>query len=147
MLGNMLLSPVLSTTTDFVTTFIGLVGFVLSLAITAALIWLLRKPAAQLLEKLIGDAAIAQKIALFTFILIGLAGLYSAIGAFYPGRYGYSLFGADDKFQIAEFVRFGLLGLINLLGAYAEVLKWVIVAVAIFFVGYSLRGWGGKKEE
>jgi len=138
MFGQILYSPLMNTTQDVVKGFIGLLGFIASLALTAALIMVLRKPLAQLLGKLIDDEAIAQKISLFVFVLLALAGLYSAIGSFYPDRYA-NLFSIDDKFQIGEFLHFALYGLLNLLSGFAEVLKWAVVAVAIFFVGYSLR--------
>jgi hypothetical protein len=128
----------MDTTHDVVKGFIGIFGFLLSLAITAAVIFLLRKPLTQLLNKLIGEEDIAQKILLFVFTLLALAGLYSAIGAFYPDKYA-NLFSLDNKFQFGEFFHLALYGLLNLLGAFAEVLKWAVIAVAIFFVGYSFR--------
>jgi hypothetical protein len=127
----------MDTTQDVVKGFIGIVGFLLSLGITAAVIMLLRKPLTQLLEKLIGDESIAKKILLFIFALLALAGLYSAIGAFYPDRFS-TLFSVDDKFQFGEFFHLALYGLLNLLSGFAEVLKWAVLVVAVFFVGYSL---------
>jgi hypothetical protein len=138
MANQILFSPLMNTTQDVAKGFIGLLGFIISLALTAALIMLLRKPLAQLLGKLIDDETITQKISLFIFALLALAGLYSAIGAFYPDRYA-NLFNIDNKFQVGEFFHFALYGLLNLLSGYAEVLKWAVVAVAIFFVGYSVR--------
>jgi hypothetical protein len=138
MLNQFLYSPLTSTTTDVVEGFLGVLGFILSLAITAAVIVLLRKPLTQLLDKLIGDQDIAKKIFLFVSALLALAGLYSAIGSFYPDRYA-NLFSIDNKFQVGEFFHFALYGLLNLLSGFAEVLKWAVVAIAIFFVGYSVR--------
>jgi hypothetical protein len=138
MFTQILYSPLMNTTTDVVKGFIGILGFVISLALTAAAIMFLRKPLAQLLGKLIDDETIAQKISLFIFVLLALAGLYSAIGSFYPDRYA-NLFSIDNKFQVGEFFHFALYGLLNLLSGYAEVLKWAVVAVAVFFVGYSVR--------
>jgi hypothetical protein len=137
MLSTILYSPLMDTTQDVVKGFIGIVGFLLSLGITAAVIMLLRKPLTQLLEKLIGDESIAKKILLFIFALLALAGLYSAIGAFYPDRFS-TLFSVDDKFQFGEFFHLALYGLLNLLSGFAEVLKWAVLVVAVFFVGYSL---------
>jgi len=138
MFTQILFSPLMNTTTDVAKGFIGLLGFILSLALTAGLIIFLRKPLAQLLGKLIDDETIAQKIILFVFALLALAGLYSAIGSFYPDRY-VNLFNIDNKFQVGEFFHLTLYGLLNLLSGFAEVIKWAVVAVAIFFVGYSLR--------
>jgi len=138
MYNSILFSPLLNTTHDVVKGFIGILGFLLSLAITVAVIMVLRKPLTELLSKLIGDEAIAQKVLFFIFALLALAGLYSAIGAFYPDKYS-NLFSVNDKFQVGEFFHLALYGLLNLFSAFAEVFKWAIVAVAIFFVGYSLR--------
>ena len=138
MFSQILYSPLMNTTQDVAKGFIGLLGFVVSLALTAALIMFLRKPLAQLLGKLIDDETIAQKISLFVFVLLALAGLYSAIGSFYPDRYA-NLFSINNKFQVGEFFHLALYGLLNLLSGFAEVLKWAVVAVAIFFVGYSVR--------
>jgi uncharacterized protein YhhL (DUF1145 family) len=138
MVNHILFSPLMNTTQDVAKGFIGLLGFIISLALTAVLIILLRKPLALLLGKLIDDETITQKISLFIFALLALAGLYSAIGAFYPDRYA-NLFNIDNKFQVGEFFHFALYGLLNLLSGFAEVLKWAVVAVAIFFVGYSIH--------
>jgi hypothetical protein len=138
MVNHILFSPLMNTTQDVAKGFIGLLGFIISLALTAVLIILLRKPLALLLGKLIDDETITQKISLFIFALLALAGFYSAIGAFYPDRYA-NLFNIDNKFQVGEFFHFALYGLLNLLSGFAEVLKWAVVAVAIFFVGYSIR--------
>lgn len=133
------MSTDLSTTQEVIKVFISLFGFVIILAITVALIIFLRKPLAQILGKLITDDAIAKKIGLFIFILLALAGLYNAIGSFFPDRY-VNLYSIDSKFQFGEFLHFGLYGLLNLLNGFAEVLKWAVIAVAIFFVGYSIHG-------
>jgi hypothetical protein len=138
MMSQILFSPLMNTTQDVVKGFIGILGFIISLAIAGAVIMFLRKPLTQLAGKLIGDEAIAQKISIFVFALLALAGLYSAIGALYPDKYA-NLFSIDNKFQVGEFFHFALYGLLNLLSAFAEVLKWAVIAVAIFFVGYSLR--------
>ncbi len=138
MLSSILFSPLMNTTQDVVKGFIGILGFILSLVITAAIIFLLRKPLGQILQKLIGDEGIANKLLLFIFALLVLAGLYSAIGSFYPDKYS-NIFSINNKFQVGEFFHFALYGLLNLLSAFAEVLKWAVVAIAIFFVGYSLR--------
>jgi hypothetical protein len=138
MLSHILYSPLMNTTQDVVKGFVGLIGFLLSLIITAAVIVLLRKPLTQLLDKLIGDEAITKKIALLVFALLALAGLYSAIGSFYSDKY-ISMFSITDKFQVGEFLHFALYGLLNLLSGFAEVLKWAVIAIAIFFVGYSVR--------
>src|SRR3972149_2185334 len=131
MYSSILYSPLLDTTQDALKGFIGIFGFLLSLAITAAVIMLLRKPLSQLFNKLIGEEDIAQKVLLFVFALVALAGLYSAIGAFYPDKYS-NLFSIDNKFQFGEFFHLALYGLLNLLSAFAEVLKWAVIAVAIF---------------
>ena len=138
MLSNILFSPLMDTTQDVVKGLIGLMGFLTALLITAAVIVLLRKPLAQLLGKLIGDETIAKKILLFVFALLTLAGLYTAIGSFYPNNYSTLFIG--DKFQVGEFIHFALYGFLNLLSAFAEVFKWAVIAFAIFFVGYSVRG-------
>jgi hypothetical protein len=138
MLSQLLFSPLMSTTSDVVKGFVGVLGFILSLVITAAVIVLLRKPLTQLINKLIGDEAITQKIVLLIFALLGLAGLYAAIGSLYPDKY-VNLFNMEDKFQAGEFFHFALYGLLNLLSSFAEVLKWAVIACAIFFVGYSVR--------
>jgi len=138
MLSNILFSPLMDTTQDVVKGLIGLMGFLTALLITAAVIVLLRKPLAQLLGKLIGDETIAKKILLFIFALLALAGLYTAIGSFFP-KYDATLF-IGDKFQVGEFIQFALYGLLNLLSAFLDVLKWAVIAVAVFFVGYSVRG-------
>ena len=115
-----------------------MLGFIITLALTVSVIVFLRKPLAQLLGKLIGDADIAKKISLFIFALLALAGLYGAIGSLYPDKYS-TLFTIDNKFQFGELIHFALYGLLNLISGFVEVLKWAVVAVAIFFVGYSLR--------
>lgn len=138
MLSQFLFSPLISTTSDVVKGFVGVLGFILSLAITAAVIMLLRKPLTQLLNKLIGDEAITKNIILLVFALLVLAGLYAAIGSFYPDKYA-NLFNIEDKFQVGEFFHLALYGLLNLLSSFAEVLKWAVIAIAIFFVGYSVR--------
>jgi hypothetical protein len=138
MFTQILFSPLMNTTQDVVKGFIGVLGFILCLAITAALIFFLRKPLAQLIGKLISDEEVAKKLALFITILLGLAGLYSAVGALYPDNYG-ALFTLDDKFRFGQLIHLALFGLLDLLRAFAGVLQWAVLVVAVFFVGFAVK--------
>ena len=132
-------------TQAIISTVIGFFGFLISLGLTAGLIAFLRKPLKGILEKLVGDEDIAKKLMLFVFILIGLAGLVTALGAFYPAEHGFYLFNADKEVQFNVLIRYALFGLMDLLNRFASALQWSIVAIAIFFVGYSVRHGPAKK--
>lgn len=111
----------------------GLAGFVLALAITAAIIWFIRAPLGRVLQVLIGDKVVAEAGSFFVLILLGLYGLRAALN--YITQANLSLL---------------FRGLTGLLVDLAGVIQWVIYIAALLFIGYSLQARqseAGKEQE
>jgi hypothetical protein len=133
-------------TEQILTTIIGLVGFVLTLALTVAAVLLLRKPLAKALEYLFKDEMVAKYGSRVILIFLGLAGLTAAFGSFYPASHGAALF-IGDEFQLGEFTRYMFTGLLDLLGSFAEVIRWALYIGALFFIGFAVRSWRGPEKK
>ena len=113
----------------FVRILVGIVGFLLALAIAAGLIFWLRKPLKDLLQRLVDDETIASAGALFVAVLIGLYGLTTA-------------------FEFIQETHINRLfsNLFGMLNQMAGVIQWVVYIAALLFIGWSIRGKGASGE-
>jgi hypothetical protein len=100
----------------------GFVGIVFALAITAGAIYVIRKPLARFLEKIIDDREVAALGASFILLLLGLDGLEAVLGYFTQANLS-TLFG----------------GLVRLLNSLAGTVQWAAYIGALLFIGYAIR--------
>ena len=105
------------------------IGFVLTVLVSAGVIFFVRQALSRLLSRLIGDEAIAQALATLGLILLGLKGLTGAL-----------------RYITQDELRYLHTGLTDLLNSMAGVLQWVALIAAVLYVGYSLRGWRAPAE-
>jgi len=110
--------------------FVGLVGFVLALALTAGVIYLIRIPLAQFLKHLLDDETVAMFGVTLVLLLMGIKGLSTAF-----------------SFITNDSLRFLSSRLISLLGNLAGVIEWAAYIGALLFIGYSIRKRNEKKTD
>jgi hypothetical protein len=105
------------------------IGFGLTVILSGGVIFLVYRALSHLLERLIGDKVIAQAGAVLTLVLLGLKGLSAALSYITQPE--------------VQYLHRGLMGLLD---DMAAVIQWVVMIVALLFVGYALRGWRGPAE-
>lgn len=115
------------TTHGAVAILIGFLGFVLALAITAAVIWFVRAPLKRLLQQLIGDKSVADAAGMFVLVLLGLYGVRAALGYI-------------TQPQLSTLLG----GLMDLLVSLAGVIQWIAYVAALLFIGYCIVGRKGE---
>jgi len=106
------------------------IGFVLTVAVSGGVIFLLYRAFARLFARLIGDEIIARALSVLGLILLIIKGLAAAL-----------------RYVTQPELRYLHTGLTDLLGGMADVVQWVALIAAILFVGYTFRGWRGPDEE
>ncbi|MBN2146780.1 MAG: hypothetical protein JW726_05305 [Anaerolineales bacterium] len=117
---------------------LGIIGFILTVAITFGIIALLRKPLAKALEYLYEDKTVSKYASLVILALLGFVGLGSALQAFSPDDYGVTLF-IGNSFQFGELLSYMTDGLINLFDGFIEVMRWSIYIGVLLFIGFAIR--------
>lgn len=106
------------------------IGFVLTVALSAGLIFLLYRALSRLLGRLIEDEVIARAVTVLTMSLLGLKGLVAAL-----------------RYITQDELRYLHTGLTGLLTEMADVIQWVALIAVLLFIGYTLRGWRGEPVE
>ncbi len=109
--------------TGFVSGLIGVLGFLLAAGAAVAVIYLIRRPLKEFLERLLGDEVVARAGTTFVLILLGLRGVTAA-------------FGFIRQPNLREFVD----GVLGMLSGMADEVQWVIWIGALLFIGYAIRG-------
>jgi len=109
--------------TGLVSVLVGVLGFIVAAGAAVAVIYFVRKPLSEFLERLLGDKVIAKSGTTFVGILLALRGLSAA-------------FGFIRQPNLNDF--FGsILGMLN---AMADEVQWVVWIGALLFIGYSILG-------
>lgn len=103
-----------------------IIGFVLTVIVAAGVIFLVRRAMSRLLGRLIPDKVVAQAATILVMILLGLKGLTAAL-----------------RYVTQNELRYLHTGLTGLLNDMASVIQWLVLVVALLFIGYTLRGWRG----
>jgi hypothetical protein len=106
------------------------IGFVLTVLVSAGVMVLVHRALSRLLGRLVGDESIARAATTLVLILLGLKGVTAAL-----------------RYITQDELRYLHNGLTGLLNDMAGVIQWLVTVAALLFIGYSLRGWRGPAEE
>jgi len=107
-----------------------IIGFVMTVLVSAGVIFFVYRALTRLLRRLVGDEVIARALTTLGMILLGLEGLEEAL-----------------RYITQSELRYLHNGLTSLLNGMADVLQWLTLIAALLFIGYTLRGWRGPVEE
>jgi len=107
-----------------------IIGFVLTVVVSAGVIFFIYRTLSRLLGRLIGDEVVAQALTTLGLVLLGLKGLVRAL-----------------SYITQSELRYLHSGLTGLLTDMADVIQWLALIIALLFLGYTLRGWRGPTGE
>jgi uncharacterized membrane protein YraQ (UPF0718 family) len=105
---------------------VGAVAFIISVGLTVAVAFLVKKPLVNILTKLL-DEDFARLGLIFAWVLIGLAGLSTAF-----------------SFITWHPIQPVLRSITGPLNSAASELKWIVWIAALLFIGYSIRARAGE---
>lgn len=107
-----------------------IIGFVLTVVVSAGVIFFIYRTLSRQLGRLIGDEVVAQALTTLGLVLLGLKGLVRAL-----------------SYITQSELRYLHSGLTGLLTDMADVIQWLALIITLLFLGYTLRGWRGPTEE
>lgn len=107
-----------------------IIGFVLTVVVSAGVIFFIYRTLSRLLGRLIGDEVVAQALTTLGLVLLGLKGLVRAL-----------------SYITQSELRYLHSGLTGLLTDMADVIQWLALIITLLFLGYTLRGWRGPTGE
>ena len=110
--------------------FVKVVGFVLTVGLSVAVILFVHRGMSRLLGRLVGDKVVAKAFSTLALILLGLEGLTGAL-----------------RYVTQEHLRYLHNGLMDLLNGMAGVVQWLVLIAVLLFVAYTFRGWRGPMQE
>jgi hypothetical protein len=106
------------------------IGFVMTVVVSAGVMFLIYRALSVLLGRLIGDKVIVRAGTVLAMVLLGIKGL-----------------GAALRYITQDELRYLHQGLTGLLNDMAGVVQWLVLVVSLLFVGYTIRGWRGPVEQ